>query len=190
MIIFTTDHGEMLGSHRLFQKMCMYEESSHVPLTIKFPNGEYTGDINSLISHLDVMPTIMDFFNIESKNDFEGVSLLPLITNGDKKGLNRDIFIQYDGNGARSNFQRCVIRNNYKLILDIFKDEMFVELYDLEKDRVESNNLAFYEEYDEVIINMYASLLKHMKDTSDLITLPELDLVSFRNAYSDIPVRQ
>ena len=46
------------------------------------------------------------------------------------------------------------------------------------------------EEYDEVIINMYASLLKHMKDTSDLITLPELDLVSFRNAYSDIPVRQ
>lgn len=190
MIIFTTDHGEMLGSHRLFQKMCMYEESSHVPLTIKFPNGEYARDINTHVSHIDVMPTIMEFLNIESKNDFEGVSLLSLITNGDKKGLNRDIFIQYDGNGARSNFQRCVIRNNYKLILDLFKDEMFVELYDLEKDRIESINLAFDEEYDEEIISMYSSLSKHMKDTSDLITLPTLDLANFRSSYGDIPVRQ
>lgn len=190
MIIFTTDHGEMLGSHRLFQKMCMYEESSHVPLTIRFPKGEFARDINTLVSHLDVMPTILDYLNIESKNSFEGISLLPLILNSDEKGFDRDIFIQYDGNGSRSNFQRCIIRNKYKLILDLFKDEMFIELYDLENDRIESKNLAFDEEYDEEIIDMYASLSKHMKETSDLITLPILDLPSFRSAYSDIPVRK
>ncbi len=36
LIIFTSDHGEMLGSHALFQKMCMYEESVRIPLSFKF----------------------------------------------------------------------------------------------------------------------------------------------------------
>ena len=40
LIIFTSDHGEMLGSHALFQKMCMYEESVRIPLSFKFPSHE------------------------------------------------------------------------------------------------------------------------------------------------------
>ena len=43
-------------------------------------------------------------------------------------------YIQYDGNGSRSNFQRCVVNGKYKLIVDLFQNEAFYELYDLEKD--------------------------------------------------------
>ena len=59
-------------------------------------------------------------------------SLLPLIR-GEAQPP-RPIFIQFDGNGARGNFQRCVIQDDDKLIVDMFKDELYLELYDLGRD--------------------------------------------------------
>lgn len=81
MIIMTTDHGYFLGEHDYFGKnyMHLYNELAHLPFIIKFPNDECKGQrISKLTQNIDVMPTILDFCNIEIPESVKGVSLKPL----------------------------------------------------------------------------------------------------------------
>lgn len=153
--------------------MCMYEESSHIPLYIKFPEW-YEPEIkesNELISAVDVLPTLCDFLEIDKPDVLSDLSLMPVIEGGE---LERDeIFIQFDGNGARSNFQRCIIKEDYKLILDIFKDEVYIELYNVIEDNQETNNLAFDSQYSKLIKKMLNKLVKHMEKTDDMLEITE-----------------
>jgi arylsulfatase A-like enzyme len=146
LILWTADHGEMLGSHCLWQKMCMYEESTHVPLSFKLPKGQsYINSSDEIVSHVDILPTICDFAGVDAPDNIDGVSLRPTIESG--AAIDRDhVFIQFDGNGARGNFQRSVIEGSHKLIVDLFKDEIFFELYNVIDDPQEKYNLAFKEQ--------------------------------------------
>ena len=62
IIIFTTDHGEMAGSHKLIAKTTFYEESSKIPVIIKYPKiiKPKTVNENALISTIDIMPSLLD----------------------------------------------------------------------------------------------------------------------------------
>lgn len=187
-IIFTADHGEMLGSHKLFQKMCMYEESAKVPLYIKLPNNINAGkQVNEPVSHVDVQPTICDIMQTKFSSKMDGVSLLAAIETNEKPS--HDVFIQFDGNGSLSNFQRCVVSGNHKLIVDIFKDEVYFELYDVCNDPQEISNLLFEEGNINLAQNLLNKLLLHMETTNDRISLPEIDLNEFIKNYADIPSR-
>ncbi len=200
LIIFTSDHGEMLGSHGLFQKMCMYEESARVPLYIKFPKTSMLcqagrGRIyTETVSHVDLMPTLCDYLELASCNaggsgflGMDGNSLMPLFR-GERGEVRGKAFIQYDGNGSRSNFQRCVVKGNYKLIADLFKDECYYELYDVEGDRQETENLMFESKYDRIALEMWEDLAIHMEETGDLLKLPLLKPEKFRAEYGSFPV--
>lgn len=186
LIIFTSDHGEMLGSHGLWQKMCMYEESVRTPLYMKFPADfkPAVTSCNSLVSSIDVLPTLCDYLNIQPKSPMSGRSLMPLVT-GEAKGRDR-IFIQYDGNGGRGNFQRCIVEGDYKLIVDLFKDETFIELYNVIGDPGEMENLAFQEQtYRACIERMLQHLREHMQATNDLLVLPPNIYDRFLESYSE-----
>lgn len=188
LILFTSDHGEMLGSHRLFQKMCMYEEATRVPLFLRLPGNARAGQhVKDAVSHLDVLPTLCRCLDLPAPA-CEGRDLFPLIENGDWEP--RDIFIQFDGNGALGNFQRCAVRENYKLIADIFKDEIYFELYDTAADPQERHNLLFDGPIPDAARSMLQSLLKHMADTCDAVRLPHTDLDAFVKAYSGLAARQ
>ena len=188
MLIFTTDHGEMLGSHKLFQKMCMYEESARAPVYIQFPQRQYAGRVlEQPVSHIDIQPTLCDYLGIEPLNPMDGTSLLPAIAGG--QPVERPVFIQFDGNGARSNFQRCVIQGRYKLIADIFKDEVYYECYDIYADPQETNNLLFAQQEPEAAQTLLDTLVGHMRATNDLVSLPHTDLRRFVADYQGIPAR-
>ncbi len=178
LIVFTSDHGEMLGAHCLFQKMCMYEEAVRTPLAFKFPSdyAPVCSTVGENVSAVDVFPTLMDYLNLPAPQGMSGISLMPYI-NGtaevEDHAVPRDVFIQYDGNGSRGNFQRCVVSGDYKLIVDMFKDESFVELYNVRNDRLEMNNLALSNEYDEIATALIKKLSAHMQSTNDMLRLPE-----------------
>ena len=76
-----------------------------------------------------------------------------------------------------------MIDGNYKLIVDFFKDEIFLEVYDLDQDRLETDNLVFYEEYDEVTERLIGILAEHMRKINDSLVLPTMDLKEFRERY-------
>lgn len=186
IIIFTSDHGEMLGSHRLWQKMCMYEESIKIPLFVKLPKGEETSisTIEENVSSVDILPTLCDYLGIKDLADCSGVSLMPLLKNST---IARDhIFVQYDGNGSSSNFSRCIIQDNSKLIVDFFKDEVFIELYHTKRDPQEMDNLAFEEDNRDLIEELLSKLRVHMEETNDSLTLYESSYREFMLRYKKL----
>lgn len=184
VLIFTSDHGEMLGSHCLWQKMCMYEESVKTPLFIKFPSGlqSAANETDALVSAIDIVPTLCDYLDIPLPEGIAGSSLMPIVQG---KQMERErLFIQFDGNGARGNFQRCVIDGNHKLIADIHKDELYLELYDTTVDPGELVNLAFDDDRREIVVLLLEHLKKHMQSTGDLLKLPDDAYARFIDKYS------
>lgn len=185
IIIFTADHGEMLGSHSLWQKMCMYEESARVPLMIKFPSGFHPANrsIDEKVSLIDVWPTLIDYLKISNAGNVDGRSLMPLIANTNR---NRGpVFIQYDGNGAYGNNQRCVVDGKWKLIVDSFKDEYYLELYNLVQDPEERENLALNASDKSQVLQLLQKLQKHMLSTNDLIQFPTTIYDDFMKRYAN-----
>ena len=186
IVIFTADHGELLGSHSLWQKNCLYEESIRVPLFIKFPADfqPYHKSVEEAVSLIDVLPTLLEYTGMPIPDDLDGQSLLSLVGSGKRPAENRAIFLQYDGNGALGNFQRGVMRGGYKLIADFFKDEVFLELYQVEEDPQETVNLAFQHEHEKEVRELLAVLKNHMKQTDDHLVLPENVYAQFLNHYT------
>lgn len=183
LILFTSDHGEMLGSHRLFQKMCMYQESVKVPFYLRLPHSNTAIHIKQTISHIDILPTLCQYLNLKPIHQMEGISFMNIIE-GAKIGNSRylsahPVFIQYDGNSCLSGYQRCIILGNQKLIMDIFQNEVFFELYDILRDPEETINLLYEEAVPKAAFMMYSMLTAHMEKTRDSLLLPENALEQF-----------
>ena len=80
MIIFTSDHGEMLGDHHMFRKGPSFEGSAKIPFIIKYPQGTMTNKkIKTPVSLIDMMPTILDAAQISCPSQVEGISLITLL---------------------------------------------------------------------------------------------------------------
>lgn len=179
VILFTTDHGEMLGAHRLFQKMCMYEEAIRTPVMLKLPKDrQRTGVERTPVSHIDVLPTLCAALGIDAPADLPGRNLL-------EPAAPRPIFVQYDGNGALGNFSRAVIRGHDKLIVDCFKDEIFFELHDLSADPLEEHNLLA--SHPKLAATLLALLLAQMRETGDHLRLGLSDLDDFLTTFPPAP---
>lgn len=83
---------------------------------------------------------------------------------------------------------RILQKWRWKLIVDLFKDETYYELYDLETDVQETKNRMFGGKYDGVAEEMARSLARHMRETGDLLTLEAFDAERFRKNYGKFPV--
>ena len=99
IIVFTSDHGELLGSHKLTGKNLLFEESVKVPFLLKNVNQTTSKRIKTPVSLVDLTPTLLDLldqpFNGGPVNNFEGQSLIPIMENEDIN--KRDVFIEWTG---------------------------------------------------------------------------------------------
>ena len=80
IVVFTSDHGDMMGSHYLVTKTLMYEESVRVPWLMRVPwmNNTET-HIPDPVSQIDLVPTLLDLLGADSGSDLPGQSLVPLL---------------------------------------------------------------------------------------------------------------
>jgi len=79
LVVFTSDHGEMLGSHGMRGKFCFYEESSHVPMMIRFPGRiRPVTKVKAPVSTMDLFATILDYLDM-APHPSDGNSLRGLI---------------------------------------------------------------------------------------------------------------
>ena len=84
LIVYGSDHGDLLGEHMLFNKAAtFYESEIRIPMMIRFPRGDYSGKaLDQFGSGIDVLPTLMDILNINIDLPLPGLSLLPAMAEG------------------------------------------------------------------------------------------------------------
>lgn len=134
IVVFTSDHGEMDGSHGLIHKSQFYEESARIPLLVSGPGIVRGVDHEHLISTVDLLPTFCDFAGIAPPVGVAGRSLKPL-TQGTSPQEWRNFVVSESGLG------RMVRTARYKYCL-YKRGEPREMLFDMESDSGEMNNLA------------------------------------------------
>lgn len=82
IVMFAADHGDMMGDHHLYQKCLPYEGSAHVPLIMAGPGIAKGTTVDTPVELMDIMPTLLDFADIEIPGTVDGVSAKPLILGG------------------------------------------------------------------------------------------------------------
>lgn len=95
VIVFTSDHGDMMGSHGLLAKSVMFEEAVAVPLLMRIP-GVAPRTEHHPVSQIDLVPTLLDFLDAPLPHHLEGQSLRRLIEHGEPPGQ-CDVFIEWNG---------------------------------------------------------------------------------------------
>jgi arylsulfatase len=136
-VIYTSDHGEMMGEHRMLTKMVFYDPAVSVPLVIRPPQGCAPRVVPGLVEHVDLSATIRDIAGSAGDPAFEGRSLLPWL---EADGPARPVVYS-------ENFGLVMARTSrYKLV--VLEDSLEpVQLFDLAADPLEESNVVHAGEY-------------------------------------------
>jgi len=151
IVVFTSDHGEMLGDHGLVLKGCrFYEGLVRVPLIWSWPGHVEEGMASSALVELtDIAPTLLDFAGVDPAHEMQGRSLAPLLTGALPADHHRDyVRAEYysalnattTGKGSGQGTYATMLRTvRYKLVN--YHGFEHGELFDLETDPWEFKNL-------------------------------------------------
>ena len=140
--VFTSDHGDLGGAHRLPYKCpAMYEELIRVPLAIAWPNQIKPARTDALVSSIDLLPTLCDLAGIDVPAGVDGASLRPLLEgrSAEDVGWRDAVFAEYYGKQNWRAPIRMVRTHRWKYTIYTKYGE---ELYDLKNDPAEIHNLA------------------------------------------------
>ena len=155
-IIFMSDNGWMLGDHGFTSKVLPYLPSTHVPLWIKGPNIS-PGYDSSIVTNLDIFPTVLSLAEQIIPENIHGLSLLPLIQG--KKDWTRK-YLVYEGLGTYGGgkYNISIIGPSMRFIETYVDDALeavsFQELYNLQSDPLELVNLADSVNYKDIVLEM------------------------------------
>lgn len=153
IVIFTSDHGFHLGEHGMWSKISLFEQSTRVPLIVRIPGvtkGEMTDAIVELV---DLYPTILDILDLPLPHDrLEGISFLPVIEDPEREWKSAAFTSirqgRYLGRSVRTDTLRYTEYTEYDLRDEEDARVHYYELYDLEADPLEQNNLAGLEAFE------------------------------------------
>ena len=139
MVIFVSDHGEMLGDHGMKGKFCFYEASSHVPMMIRFPGRIKPGTkVKAAVSNMDLFATILDYLNMPAYPS-DGRSLRGLI----KGTADEDTYVVTEWlSDLQGKPSHMVLKDGWKLMRpDPSAKKVRKALYHLNNDPHELKNL-------------------------------------------------
>lgn len=138
IVIFSSDHGYLLGHHHKFQKQHLFEESTRVPFILSVPwitksHGHASNKITELV---DLYPTLAELAGLTPPANLQGQSLLPILKNPTTKEWSKDLAFSISRSGGES------IRTSKWRFTHWGFGAKGEELYDLKNDPNEFTNLA------------------------------------------------
>ena len=167
IVIYTADHGLAVGQHGLFGKQNLYAHSIRVPSIFAGPGIPQGTTVDALTYLYDVFPTVCDLTSVACPDTTEGVSLVPLME-GCVDQVRETVFAAY------KDIHRTVSDGRWKLIRYYVSEETgkgtdFLQLFDLEQDPWETNNLAELPEYADRIRSLAADMKVWQNETDDFM---------------------
>lgn len=149
VVVFASDNGYMLGEHGMVHKWLMYEDSIRVPIIVRYPAGipkSVVGKMQDAIAlNVDLAPTLMEFAGLSPAPSMDGKSLVPLLKGGSaaKSTWRTEFFYEhhYNHNGTIPRTEG-LWTPRWKFVRYFDANVAFEQLFDLQTDRLEMNNLA------------------------------------------------
>ena len=167
IVIYTADHGLAVGQHGLFGKQNLYSHSIRVPSIFAGPGVPEGVTVDALTYLYDVFPTVCDLTEVDCPDTVEGSSLVPLME-GCVDKVRATVFAAYkDIHRAISDGRWKLIR--YYVSKETGKGTDFLQLFDLENDPWETNNLADLPEHADRIRSLAADLEMWQIETDDFM---------------------
>jgi arylsulfatase A-like enzyme len=189
MIIVTSDHGEEFLEHgNWLHGMSLYNEVIHIPLIIKFPKSQYKGiRIPYICSINDIMPTVIETIGLDpALFKLDGKTLLPLVEGSEKE--NRTFFsdlvlrklrdsslsLYATNDGGMKLIQNKMVIAPYikETAIDFYGEK--IELYDLQSDFLEKNNLAGSGDFENLCKKLLDQIVMYAQSEGKASTL-EMD---------------
>ncbi len=169
LVFYMGDNGFSFGEHGLIDKRQAYEESIRVPLLVYGGKNLLALDsVDQLIQNIDIAPTILDIAGIETPHHMDGESFLPILRNQPVVWREK-IYYEYFWERAfpQTPTVHAVRTKNYKYIryYGIWDTN---ELYDLENDPMETNNLIRSEAHQDIALAMRKDLFDWLERTGGL----------------------
>lgn len=182
-IIFTSDHGDMLGDHKMGAKSVFLEGSAHIPMIIKPPvefgksHEKYSGvRCDKIVTLADIMPTILSICGIECPEDIEGINMIDCLENNQERS--------FYGNYADIYF--AVIDKGWKYLWTPLGGSEL--MFNLDNDPYEKLNLADKEEYAQRKEYLKNIMISEMEESSPGLVKDGVPIVmEYTLAPNDIP---
>ena len=181
VVVMSSEHGEMGGDHGMLEKRSLYEEASRVPLLMSVPwldSGQTR--IEGSVSQIDLVPTLLDLLGHPIPDHLQGESRAPVLK-GEATLEDNDVFLQWNGMGDRNlgsplinrmvslPWRSVITADRWKLNL-CAGDQC--ELYDLDNDPFELNNLFDDPAHRDRIREMAARIRIWQDETGDHAPIP------------------
>ncbi|WP_411334032.1 sulfatase [Metabacillus indicus] len=154
VVIFTSDHGDMLGDHKLPYKWLMYDSIVHVPMIVwdtRMDRSASKKQTQALVSLIDIGPTLLTYAGISPPDYLEGSPFNSLLEQQSEDKLHEFVFCQ-------DNYLTMIRSHTHKMVYYTEQQDSG-ELYDLIEDPDELNNLFSHKEYSGIKQKMKDALL-------------------------------
>lgn len=195
IIVLTSDQGFYLGDHGFFDKRFIYEESLRMPFILKYPNKVKPGSVNeNIISNIDFAPTLLDLAGISTDQKMQGTSFVPVLDAKSVVDWQDAMYYHYYEFPFWHHVQPHYGIRTQKYTLAHFYYNIDVwELYDLEKDPHQINNIYDNPEYTKIVGELKLKLKKLMikyEDDKSLSDFRKITDTDFGRIVDDIKAEE
>lgn len=169
LILFTADHGDMLGDHHLWRKSYAYEGSTHIPMIVRPPRGYSVQprrgtDCGRPVELRDVLPTFLDAAGAKIPDKLDGKSLLRLVR-GETDGWRDVLDLEHGTCYADENVWHALTNGHWKWVYNAFAGEQ--QLFDLVNDPGELRDLAREPRYTGILKDWRSKLIAQFKERGE-----------------------
>lgn len=158
LIVYTSDHGELLGDHELWWKSAMYEQSVGIPLIMAGPTIARNAVRSDPISLIDLAPTIAEAVGVAPDPVWQGRSFLSVAQGQEYRPVSESILSQYHAHGV-SHGIFMIRKGRFKYI---YYPSFPAQLFDLDADPLEMHDLSTVSDYASIMAELHAELIRRV----------------------------